>query len=204
MGRKQRLAMEAARAREEALKAERRMGEVFRGKELSKVKAFAEAKVLEHKEREAAFLRFVRGKQVRSDSKRYGETQMVAAYTIMLRNCPECGECKWDCRCGQIWGNGCTLVLNEDYRRTEAACTADEVVEESGEEESETESDSSEMESDWEEEEDEFDYDGVVAWIEGTPEAKKKPEEKHATPEVANAQKKRTGGRRSLFASCSK
>ena len=52
-----------------------------------------------------------------------------------------------------------------------------------------------------EEEEDEFDYDGVVAWIEGTPEAKKKPEEKHATPEVANAQKKRTGGRRSLFAS---
>ena len=43
MGRKQRLAMEAARAREEALKAERRMGEVFRGKELSKVKAFAEA-----------------------------------------------------------------------------------------------------------------------------------------------------------------
>ena len=129
---------------------------------------------------------------------------MVAAYTIMLRNCPECGECKWDCRCGQIWGNGCTLVLNEDYRRTEAACTADEVVEESGEEESETESDSSEMESDWEEEEDEFDYDGVVAWIEGTPEAKKKPEEKHATPEVANAQKKRTGGRRSLFASCSK
>ena len=162
--------------------------------------------MLGHKEREAAFLRFVRGKQVRSDSKRYGETQMVAAYTIMLRNCPECGECKWDCRCGQIWGNGCTLVLNEDYRRTEAACTADEVVEVSGEEEPETESDSeaesdsSEMESDSEEEE-EFDYDGVVAWIEGTPEAKKKPEEQHATPEVANAQKKRTGGRRSLFAS---
>ena len=95
-------------------------------------------------------------------------------------------------------------MLNEDYRRTEAACTADEVVEESGEEESETESDSSEMESDWEEEEDEFDYDGVVAWIEGTPEVKKTQEEKHATPEVANAQKKRTGGRRSLFASCSK
>ena len=107
---------------------------MLRGRELSKVKAFAEARVLEHKEREDAFWRFVRGKQVRKESKKYGETQMVAAYTIMFRNCPECGECKWDCRCGQIWGNGCTLVLDENYRETAAACTADEVVEVSGEE----------------------------------------------------------------------
>jgi len=92
MGRKQRLAMEAACAREEALKAERRMGKVLRGREMSKVIAFTdEEKMLEHKEREDAFWRLVRGKQVRGESKKYGETQMVAAYDIMLRHCPECG-----------------------------------------------------------------------------------------------------------------
>ena len=40
---------------------------------------------------------------------------MLAAYTIMLRNCPECGECKWDCRCGQIWGNG--VIGDKQYVR---------------------------------------------------------------------------------------
>ena len=196
MGRKQRLAMEAACAREEALKAVRRMGKVLRGRELTKVIAFTEAKMQEHKEREDSFWRFVGGDQVRSESEKYGDAQMVAAYDIMLRNCPECGDCKWDCRCGMIWGDGCTLVLDEAYRKTSAACTADEV---SGET-SETEDVSTEMESDSEEEEDEFDVEEPAAWIEGTPKVKAK-KEKHASPEGANAQKKRTGGRRSLFAS---
>ena len=50
------------------------------------------------------------------------------------------------------------------------------------------------------EQEDEFDIGGAVAWIEGTPEVKEKTR-RNVTPEGTNAQKKKTGGRRSLFAS---
>ena len=56
-------------------------------------------------------------------------------------------------------------------------------------------------EDEWtEDEEDEFDIDGVVAWIEGTLEVKEKTR-RNVTPEGTNAQKKKAGGRRSLFAS---
>ena len=48
--------------------------------------------------------------------------------------------------------------------------------------------------------EDEFDIDELAAWIEGTPQVHSKKEQ-HASPEGANATKKKTGGRRSLFAS---
>ena len=58
--------MKAARAREEALKAERRMGEVLRGKELTEVKEFVEAHSRAQAEREAAFSRFVNGEQAGS------------------------------------------------------------------------------------------------------------------------------------------
>ena len=72
---------------------------------------------------------------------------------------------------------------NEGYRRTEvAACTTDEYGEESSEEE------------------EEFDIDELAAWIEGTPKVKAKTE-KQTSPEGANAQKKKTGGRRALFSS---
>ena len=64
MPRKGRRAVKAARAREEALKAERRMGEVLRGKELTEVKEFVEAHSRAQAEREAAFSRFLNGKQV--------------------------------------------------------------------------------------------------------------------------------------------
>ena len=57
-----------------------------------------------------------------------------------------------------------------------------------------------EEEDETEEEDDEFEIEELAAWIEGTPQVKSK-KEKTASPEGANATKKKTGGRRSLFAS---
>ena len=57
-----------------------------------------------------------------------------------------------------------------------------------------------EEEDETEEDEDEFDIEEPAAWIEGTPQVHSKKEQ-HASPEGANATKKKTGGRRSLFAS---
>ena len=134
-------------------------------------------------EREAAFRSFLDGEQVREEARDYGESKLEAALVIMRRNCPECGAGKWDCRCGQIWGNGCTLEGHEGYRRTEvAACTTGEYGEERSEEE------------------EEFDIDELAAWIEGTPKVKAK-KSKQASPEGVNARKKKTGGRRTLFSS---
>ena len=57
-----------------------------------------------------------------------------------------------------------------------------------------------EEEDETEEEDDEFEIEELAAWIEDTPQVKSK-KEKTVSPEGANATKKKTGGRRSLFAS---
>ena len=94
--------MKAARAREEALKAERRMGEVLRGKELTEVKEFVEAHSRAQAEREAAFSRFLNGRQVAGELRDWcrGESKLDVALTIMARNCRNCGVIKWRCNCG--------------------------------------------------------------------------------------------------------
>ena len=178
MPRKGRRAVKAARAREEALKAERRMGEVLRGKELTEVKEFVEAHSRAQAERrEAAFSRFLNGKQVAGELRDWcrGESKLEVALTIMARNCRNCGVIKWRCNCGMFWGEGETQYQPDQTDGFE-------------EEEDETEED-----------EDEFEIEELAAWIEGTPQVKSKKKQA-ASPEGANATKQKTGGRRSLFA----
>ena len=177
MPRKGRRAVKAARAREEALKAERRMDEVLRGKELTEVKDFVVAHSRAQKDREDAFSRFVNGEQVAGELRDWcrGESKLDVALTIMARNCRNCGVIKWRCNCGVFWGEGETKYQPD---QTDGFAEEDET----------------------EDEEDEFDIDELAAWIEGTPQVHSKKEQ-HASPEGANATKKKTGGRRSLFAS---
>ena len=177
MPRKGRRAVKAARAREEALKAERRMGEVLRGKELTEVRGFVVAHSRAQAEREAAFSRFLDGKQVARELQDWcrGQPKLNVALEIMARDCRNCGIIKWRCNCGMFWGEGETQYQPDQTDGLE-------------EEEDETE-----------DEEDEFEIEELAAWIEGTPQVKSKKKQA-ASPEGANATKKKTGGRRSLFA----
>ena len=79
--------MKAARAREEALKAESRMDKVLRGKELTKVQEFVVAHLKAQKGREDTFTSILDGKQVAEELRRWckGQTKLEVTLDIMMR-----------------------------------------------------------------------------------------------------------------------
>ena len=110
-----------ARCAAEALKAERRMGEVLRGKELTEVKDFVVAHSRAQKDREAAFSRFLNGKQVAGELRDWcrGESKLDVALTIMARNCRKritstcatCATCATRATCPHLCLLGCIRIL---------------------------------------------------------------------------------------------
>ena len=115
MPKKGRRAAKAVRAREEAPKAKRRMGEVLRGKELTEVKEFAVAHSRAQTEREDSFRSFLDGEQVTEEIARWckGQSKLQVALDIMSGDCV-CGVIKWRCNCGMFWGDGETQYPEQE------------------------------------------------------------------------------------------